>query len=146
MRLSKAEAKALGVPDCTDKPKCFRSNGADPLKKAAKNRLYEGDKVFDAMCRAHDIEAPIPEYQFAYPERKWAVDYLFAGLVALEIEGGVWQQGRHTRGQGFLDDIEKYNELAIRGFMLIRCTPEDIQTGAVFPLIKRAIAAIGELS
>ncbi len=144
MRLTKAEAKALGVPDCTNKPKCFRSNGADPLKKAAKNRLYEGDKVFDAMCKAHGLPFPVPEFQFAAPERLWAVDYCFDGWLCLEVEGGAWTQGRHTRGAGFLADIEKYNELAIRGYMLIRCTPEDIKTGAAFALVKRALGSLEE--
>jgi hypothetical protein len=42
----------------------------------------------------------------------------------IEIEGAVWTNGRHTRGSGFVKDMEKYNTATAMGFKLIR-----IQTG-----------------
>ncbi len=146
MRLTRAEAAALGVPEAKAKRTGFmkQQNGQDKVKERAKKLLYEGDKVFNTMCRAHGLPIPVPEYQFAAPERLWAVDYCFDGWLCLEVEGGAWTQGRHTRGAGFLADIEKYNELTIRGFSLIRCTPEDIQTGAAFALVKRALGSLEE--
>lgn len=99
--------------------------------------------LFDTLCKAHGLPTPVHEYQFD-PARKWRVDYLFDSWLALEVEGGVWAEGRHTRGQGFVDDISKYNELAIAGYVLIRCTPADIQSGAAFDLVRRALASSGE--
>lgn len=65
----------------------------------------------------------VAEYQFAAP-RLWRFDFAFiADLVALEVEGGVWTKGRHTRGSGFLKDIEKYNTATVMGWRVIRCTP-----------------------
>ena len=41
------------------------------------------------------------EFSF-HPERRWRFDYAWPALkVALEIHGGVFTNGRHTRGKGF---------------------------------------------
>ena len=40
--------------------------------------------------------------------------------VAIELEGGVYTGGRHTRPEGFLKDIEKYNNITILGLKLLR--------------------------
>jgi len=40
--------------------------------------------------------------------------------LAIEIEGSVWRKGRHTFGQGFMDDCDKYNEAALLGWCVLR--------------------------
>ena len=62
----------------------------------------------------------ILEYKF-HPVRRWKNDLFISSLgIAIELEGGVYSQGRHTRGSGFLGDIEKYNALTLQGFKLLR--------------------------
>lgn len=46
--------------------------------------------------------------------------------VALEVEGGLWVYGRHSRGSGQLADLEKYSEAAILGWRVLYCTPKDM--------------------
>jgi len=61
-------------------------------------------------------------YRFA-PPRRWKFDFANPKLkLAVEIEGGSWSGGRHTRGSGFEKDCEKYNEAAILGWYVIRLT------------------------
>lgn len=82
---------------------------------------------------------PIREYRFS-PERQWRADYCWPSYcLILEVEGGVWGQGRHTRGSGFMKDMDKYNEMAVLGFKLIRTTPSLISKRATIELIKRAM-------
>lgn len=75
-----------------------------------------------------------PEYQF-HPTRKWKFDYLIChsgsgqGKTAIEIEGGVWSRGRHTRGAGYLGDMEKYNFACLGGYRVLRFTPDQILAG-----------------
>ena len=65
-----------------------------------------------------------------HPTRKWRLDYaLVERRIGIEIEGAVWTGGRHTRGSGFVADMEKYNELAILGWRLLRFTPANIKKG-----------------
>ena len=67
------------------------------------------------------------EFQF-HQVRRWRFDFCHtAAMVAIEIEGGTWQNGRHNRPQGFREDCEKYNTAALLGYVVIRLTPEMIQ-------------------
>jgi very-short-patch-repair endonuclease len=67
------------------------------------------------------------EFKFC-PVRKWKADYAFpsVGLI-VEIEGGAFSGGRHFRGRGAIDDMEKYNAAAILGYSILRFTPEQAQ-------------------
>ena len=60
------------------------------------------------------------EHKF-HPDRKWRFD--FADLdtkTAIEIEGGIWNQSRHTRPAGFIKDCEKYNTGTMLGSRIFR--------------------------
>jgi len=64
----------------------------------------------------------ISEYKF-YSERNWRFDFAWPKqMVAVECEGGIWAQGRHTRGKGFEDDCIKYNRATADGWRVFRCT------------------------
>lgn len=81
------------------------------------------------------IPDPVPEYRFD-PGRKWRIDFAFvAEKLAVEIEGGAWTQGRHTRGKGFLSDMAKYNALAVAGWSLLRFTPQQVRSGEAAEMI-----------
>ena len=74
---------------------------------------------------------PIEEYKFASAlGRRWRFDFAFPVAhphytgVAVEIEGGVWIQGRHNRPTGFQKDLEKYNAGATLGWIIFRFTPQ----------------------
>lgn len=72
------------------------------------------------------IPAPVKEFQF-HETRKWRFDFAWPEeKLALEIEGGVWTRGRHTRGQGFINDLEKYNTATMMGWRILRITPDQL--------------------
>jgi hypothetical protein len=83
------------------------------------------------------------EWKFS-SQRKWRFDYAFTlfgprRLFGVEIEGGSWVQGRHTRGKGFQDDLEKYQEAAVLGWVVLRFSTQDVLNGRAKDVIKRAI-------
>lgn len=85
------------------------------------------------------LPLPRPNYKF-HPERKWRLDLCWPERRwAVEIEGGVWTGGRHTRGKGFTSDCEKYNMLALLGCRLLRVTGDTIKSGAALKLIEEAL-------
>ena len=87
------------------------------------------------------VPMPRTEYRF-HPTRKWRADLIWpACYIAVEIEGGAWIQGRHTRGSGFVKDMEKYNELAICGYRLLRFTPQQVKSGEALRTIERMFEA-----
>jgi very-short-patch-repair endonuclease len=84
--------------------------------------------VFLALLRREKVPAPEVEVRF-HPTRRWRFDYAWpAARVALEVEGGAFSGGRHTRGAGFRRDMEKYNEAARLGWVVLRCLPEQLRT------------------
>lgn len=91
------------------------------------------------LCRSMRIAEPVPEYRF-HPTRKWRADYCWpTHMLMLEVNGGVWTQGRHTRGQGAIDDMEKASEAAIMGYRVLYCTPEQMHNGVALDRIIRAL-------
>ena len=68
-------------------------------------------------------------FDFAFPERK----------IAVEVEGGVWVQGRHNRGRGYSDDCHKYSIAAALGWTVLRFTARQIQTGLAYNLTRAVI-------
>ena len=93
-------------------------------------------RMLDAILGSYDLPVPVREYRF-HPARRWRVDYAWPEhRLAVEIEGGAWIGGRHTRGSGFVRDIEKYNSLAVMGWSLLRFTPRQIITGECYGVIK----------
>ena len=86
---------------------------------AAVKRDFEQSSLRQWLAR-NGLPAPTFEYQFEI-SRKWRFDVVWiAQKVALEIEGSVWKQGRHTRGGGFLDDAAKYGSAASQGWLVFR--------------------------
>jgi very-short-patch-repair endonuclease len=70
------------------------------------------------------IQGPplVPEHRF-HPIRKWRFDFAHpAARVAVELEGGIWSGGRHTRGAGYKGDCEKYNEATLGHWAIFRLT------------------------
>lgn len=61
--------------------------------------------------------------------------------IFIEVEGGVYTGGRHTRGKGFMADMEKYNAAAADGWTLIRTTPAELKDnpGKVLGMVKQII-------
>jgi hypothetical protein len=79
-----------------------------------------------ALCQSAGLPVPTPEYRF-HPARKWRADYAWpfaSPRVLVEIDGGAWTQGRHTRGAGFIADQRKRNAAALLGFVTLHYTPD----------------------
>jgi very-short-patch-repair endonuclease len=85
------------------------------------------------------LPTPEVEYRFAHP-RRWRFDFAWPDRkVAAEVEGGVWSQGRHTRGAGYSKDCEKYNSAMARGWQVYRFTAEMIDDGSALDTITKAL-------
>ena len=103
--------------------------------------------------RLHHIPVPVREYKFNREvvgnEKGVRARLREAGLkdsrfdfawldqrFAVEVEGGSWSGGRHTRGKGFEDDCIKYGQAMINGWMVYRCTGGMIKSGLAIKTIK----------
>lgn len=115
------------------------------IRKTKKSRQTTNNTqmrdVFTVICKTDLGVECVKEYKF-HPERRWRFDYAIPEhKIAIEVEGGVWTQGRHTRPQGFLGDIEKYNMATLMGWRVFRTTPTDLYRTATVNMLKSAIKA-----
>lgn len=100
--------------------------------------LSSGEEEFAMHCDIYTL-SPIREYPFAVG-RKWRFDFAFVNeRVAVEIEGGTWNGGRHTRGSGFVKDCEKYNHAALLSWRVFRFTPSMVASGNAIDTVLAAL-------
>lgn len=89
------------------------------------------------------IPAPVREHRFDRV-RKWRFDFAYPAMrLAIEVQGGIFSRGRHTRGAALLKEYEKLNEAALAGWRVLFVTPQQVQNGEATKLIARAIANEG---
>ena len=92
------------------------------------------------QIRGLGLSKPIEEFRF-HPKRRWRFDLAWPDRkLAVEIEGGVYSHGRHTRGKGFTRDCAKYNEAVILGWRVLRVTTGMVNDGTALTFIERALS------
>lgn len=71
-------------------------------------------------------DAPAPEREYKPSAiRRWRCDFAWPDkMLALEVQGGTWTGGRHSRGNGQRADYEKHNELVLMGWRVLYCTSD----------------------
>lgn len=100
-----------------------------------------GKVAFPVMCKAVGLPEPKAEHCF-HESRKWRLDWAWPEQkIALEQEGGIWIQGRHSRGAGMTKDFEKYNTAAAMGWRVLKATPKQIESGDIMPTLLLAFGA-----
>ena len=94
---------------------------------------------FVLVCRALRVPEPTPEFRF-HPTRKWRFDFAWPERkLALEVQGAIFTQGRHTRGAGLLKEHEKLNAAAIAGWRVLFVTPAQIRNGQAVQFVEQAL-------
>ena len=89
--------------------------------------------------RAARLPVPVREFRFC-PSRKWQADFAWPDLrLLVEVEGGSFVRGRHSRPVGMTNDCEKYNEAVLLGFRLLRVTTDMVANGSALAVIERAL-------
>ena len=105
-----AEAYGLGV---------IRKGPKRPATLAPPSLL---EQEFDNLWAFLKQPALKPEIPFD-DERGWRIDRADdVAKVGVELEGGIWNQGRHTRPEGYEEDCRKYNAATARGWLIFRIT------------------------
>ena len=55
--------------------------------------------------------------------------YNVTPYLAVEVEGGIWNYGRHNRASTFIKDMEKYNNACLLGWNLLRLSTDMVKNG-----------------
>jgi hypothetical protein len=115
------------------------SREPDPAPEPKLKREFDRAEVFLRALEMRGLPRPEREWKFE-AKRRWRFDYAWPQqMVALEVEGGVWTGGRHTRGAGFVRDMEKYNRAAVLGWRLLRVTPDKLVSFGTFEMLREIL-------
>ena len=102
--------------------------------------LYRG--MIRGICASGGWPAPEFEVRVS-PTRRWRFDVAWpARKLALEVNGGVWVGGRHSRGTGQIRDFEKLNAAQLAGWTVLQVTPQQVADGTVTALLDQAFGDI----
>lgn len=96
-----------------------------------------------AFFESEGLPKPLVEFRF-HPERKWRFDFAWPepiGLSALavEVQGGLFIQGRHNRGAALRLEHEKLNAAAELGWRILYLEPQNLCLVDTVKLIKRCL-------
>ena len=111
------------------------------LRFRAKRSPSRLEARFALLWRA--ANGPVLETELVFhPGRRWRADFAhLPSRTLIEIEGGIWIQGRHNRAEGFLADIEKYFEAALAGWMVLRLSERQLTLEIVERIVNFVNAA-----
>lgn len=96
---------------------------------AVDNLLWQIKHFAPGLAEESDrLPVPEREYQF-HSTRLWRFDLCWPlKMLAVEIDGGIYQYGRHNRAESMLKDMEKMNEAALLGYRVLHFIPQDVIT------------------
>jgi very-short-patch-repair endonuclease len=109
-------------------------------RRAKPKSVWEEMFFIDILNRGCLI--PTREYRFRVG-RRWAFDFAWPDqMVAVEIEGGIYNGGRHVRPTGFENDCEKYNAATLDGWRVYRFTGPQVSNGSAASLTMKALGLV----
>ena len=112
---------------------------AKPVK--VKRAQSPGETLFSQQLTLSGISAE-REFRF-HPKRMWRFDFAIpARRFAVEIEGGVFVNGRHSRGKAYEADCEKYAEALILGWLVLRVTTDQVKRGEAISWLQQALNVV----
>lgn len=107
-------------------------------KKTPAKGKSQLEETFALHCKAFGV-AVEREFKF-HPDRKWRFDFAIpVRMIAVEIEGGIWTGGRHSRGVGMIADMEKYNEAQRLGWSIFRFDGDSVKSGEAIRFVERVL-------
>lgn len=111
-------------------------DGATPRPPIPVTSVTDGlTRKFDDMWWQLGGPELVREFRF-HDTRRWRFDYAHpSSKVAIEINGGVWSSGRHTRGRGYLADREKVNAATALGWRVFELGTGQVTAQAVQEII-----------
>lgn len=80
------------------------------------------------------LPEPVREHRFCH--RRWRFDFAWlTQRVAVEVQGGIWAQGRHSRAAGMAADYEKHNQATRQGWRVLYVVPAQLRSAFLFETI-----------
>jgi len=115
------------------------SAAAEARRQAKLARAETLERILRWHLKAAGLDDGLEEQVRFDPVRRWRFDFAWpAERLAVEVDGGLWIRGRHSRPIGQRADMEKRNEAVLAGWRVLRVTREHLRSGEALAWIARA--------
>ena len=102
-------------------------------------RASDLESTLTWQMRVDNLPGPQMEYRFD-DTRRWRFDFAWPDCrLAVEVNGGEWSEGRHSRGSGVAGDYEKLNAATIAGWRVLQFTGSQVRDGTAINTIRQAL-------
>lgn len=79
------------------------------------------------------------QYEYAAP-RKFRADFAIPShRLLIEVQGGIFSKQAHGSISGVLRDNERVNNATLRGWRILRVTPDEVMDGRAKSLVEAAL-------
>jgi len=101
------------------------------------------EALFKWQLMATGCPEHVREYRFD-AVRRWRFDFAWPELrFAVEVDGGEYVQGRHSRAAGMRGDNEKMNAATAQGWRVFRWTGAQVRSGQAIAATERYLLGCG---
>lgn len=98
----------------------------------------ELEELLALLIRAEGLPEPEREYRFC--KRRWRFDFAYPEhKIGIEVQGGIYSRGAHSRGRGLERDYEKLNTAQILGWRVLQVSGKMIDDGSAIEMIKQLL-------
>ena len=87
------------------------------------------------------VGLPVPEreYRFASP-RRYRADFAYPEKkILVEVQGGIYTRGAHSRGVGLERDYEKLNLAQLLGYKVFQFSRKMIESGEAILILEKSL-------
>lgn len=90
------------------------------------------EELFVEQIRERGLDAPVRQSNEPWKGtgRRFLADFFWPDHhLIIEVDGGTWHGGRHTRGVGYERDCEKLNLAVLAGYRVMKVTSTQVRKG-----------------
>jgi very-short-patch-repair endonuclease len=97
------------------------------------------EQLFELHLKARNVTGYVREHRFD-PSRRWRLDFAWpVHKLAVEIQGGIFTRGRHTRGAALAREYEKLNAAQLLGWTVLLVTGAQVESGDAADVVARTL-------
>lgn len=123
-----------------------KGKAGDPAAKLARETTRaKRERLESALAlalRASYLCGGMVRQYRAISDRRYAWDFAWPDKrLLVEVQGGLWVRGAHSRPLGIQRDMDKLNIATLAGWRVLQVSAADIKSGAAVQCIGQALAA-----
>jgi very-short-patch-repair endonuclease len=101
--------------------------------------VSELEELLERQLDDYGITDFVREHRF-HDVRRWRFDFAWLNrMLAVEVDGGTRNFGRHNRFDGFAKDCEKFNTAVLMGWRVLRFNSDMVKDETAINVIEQAL-------